>query len=142
MPPNLIEMPRRDGGEPTDLLFTYGTLCRGQSRNYILETEVFKGEAYIAQAHLWDTGYGFPALTLSAEGDQVWGEVYQIIHRQLWADLDRIENGLYDRSIHKVIIPGSRGVLAQVYIAGSALMAGKLAPIPSGRWSSANTPSN
>lgn len=120
------------------LLFTYGTLMRGQSRNYIISHELYEGEAYIENATLYATPYGFPALLMEGT-DRVWGEVWRIRHAPIWALLDQIEAGLYTRETKMVHIPSKsvagRHVPAEVYVAKpgylSAIFTKK---IDSGRW--------
>ena len=124
--------------EPTDYLFTYGTLLRGGPRSQVLQYEAFEGEAYITDAQLFDTGHGFPAIFVGREG-MVWGEVYRIVHPSTWATLDRIENGLYERVARRVHLPGkapmARHPLAQLYVGKPEIFRPEtLKLIAGGRW--------
>lgn len=122
----------------TDLLFVYGTLMRGQSRNGVLAGEEYVGEAYVTDAYLCDTGFGFPALILGKECDRVvWGEVYRIRRPEVWVAIDRLENGLYDRRETQVHLPAkpplTRHPHAYTYVWNREYTQMEL--IPGGRWS-------
>lgn len=118
----------------SDKLFVYGTLLRGESRNHVLASEEFLGEAYVTGADLWDTGWGFPALSLGGE-NQVWGEVYHIRHAETWRVIDAIEAGLYTRHAVNVTLPNlspdHRETTADVYVWARGHLAYR---ILSGRW--------
>jgi gamma-glutamylcyclotransferase (GGCT)/AIG2-like uncharacterized protein YtfP len=131
----IVEFPKL---ESVSLLFTYGTLMRGQLRHAVLEREIFEGEGYIRGGELFDTGHGFPALMLDRSG-LVWGEVYRVVHPGVWVALDRIEAGLYGREVRKIWIPEKPPSLreqpAQVYVADAKVFAPQtLTRIPGGRW--------
>jgi gamma-glutamylcyclotransferase (GGCT)/AIG2-like uncharacterized protein YtfP len=134
----IVQQPSTKLIEPSDYIFVYGSLMRGQQRSQVLENEAFEGEAYITDAELFDTGYGFPVLFCGREG-MVWGEVYKISHPAVWAAIDRLENGLYFRIARRVHLPGrapmSRHPLAQLYVGDPKIFDVKhLKPIPNGRW--------
>ena len=129
--------PRLAQQESSDLLFTYGTLMRGQPRHFALGESVFEGEANLRGFLLYDTGYGFPAI-LEGKG-VVQGEVYKIVNPSIWRMLDRLENGLYYRENVLVHIPSKapngRHVLVQTYVGSAKVFrAEQLRLIKDGRW--------
>jgi gamma-glutamylcyclotransferase (GGCT)/AIG2-like uncharacterized protein YtfP len=138
--PDILPIPATKLIEPTDYLWTYGTLQRGESRNQVLDGEVFEGEGYLTEGQLFDTHYGLPALFVGPKfRGTVWGEVYRIVHPAIWATLDRIENGLYFRVARRVTIPSKppsqRQPLCQLYVANPDVFVPEaLTPIPNGRW--------
>lgn len=83
-----------------DLLFVYGTLRSGDSRNDVLEgcerleTTTIKGYS------LYDLG-PFPALKKEMSNNPVVGEVYRVTDPALWRTLDVIEGhpNFYERTL-------------------------------------------
>ncbi|HSJ37305.1 MAG TPA: gamma-glutamylcyclotransferase family protein [Planococcus sp. (in: firmicutes)] len=118
------------------LLFVYGTLKTGGKYHFYLEEASLKAEQAIAAGSLYDTGLGYPAMSLEGT-DQIHGEVYDI-PEVLWPALDFLEDctgdeatDFYEKSVIPVEVNGE--VLeATVYLAkSSSLLKTK---ILSGNW--------
>jgi gamma-glutamylcyclotransferase (GGCT)/AIG2-like uncharacterized protein YtfP len=83
-------------------VFTYGTLRKGCSRNYVLKDSSFLGEATTAAKYsLYSLG-SFPALTVDGK-TSVLGELYEVSDEVLDL-LDRIEGhpNFYTRSMVEI----------------------------------------
>ncbi|MCJ1909087.1 gamma-glutamylcyclotransferase family protein [Planococcus ruber] len=78
------------------LLFVYGTLKQGGKYHAYLEEANLVAEHASAKGALYDTGLGYPALSL-AENDEVAGEVYDIPD-VLWPALDFLEDCVGEES--------------------------------------------
>ncbi|MGK7377243.1 gamma-glutamylcyclotransferase family protein [Planococcus sp. 1R117A] len=105
------------------LLFVYGTLKRGgKYHDYLGEAELVAEHA-VAKGELYDTGLGYPAMTLSEQGE-IHGEVYYI-PKELWPAIDYLEDytgGAATDLFNKVTIEvETEGKVLQsaVYIAAS-----------------------
>lgn len=118
------------------LLFVYGTLKTGGKYHFYLEEASLKAEQAVAAGSLYDTGLGYPAMSLEGT-DQIHGEVYEI-PEVLWPALDFLEDctgdevtDLYEKSVIPVKVNGE--VLeATVYLAkDKSLLKTK---ISSGNW--------
>jgi gamma-glutamylcyclotransferase (GGCT)/AIG2-like uncharacterized protein YtfP len=117
------------------LLFVYGTLCRGLSRNDALARSKYLGPA-LTQGVLTDLGQ-YPAL-VPGEGS-VLGEVYEIAAEDILASLDKIEGykediineSLYRREKQAVrLFATGESVDAYVYIYNQSIS--QMMPIPGG----------
>ena len=118
------------------LLFVYGTLKTGGKYHFYLEEASLKAEQASAAGSLYDTGLGYPAMSLEGT-DQIRGEVYDI-PEVLWPALDFLEDctgdeatDLYEKSVIPVEV-GGEVLEATVYLAkDSSLLKTKLS---SGIW--------
>lgn len=117
------------------LLFVYGTLKRGGKYHTYLEEASLAAEHATAKGELFDTGMGYPALSL-AGNDDINGEVYDIPD-VLWPALDFLEDcvgeetDLYEKKTIAVQTEGGI-VEAIVYVAKqNGLLKDKIA---SGIW--------
>ena len=103
------------------LLFVYGTLKTGGKYHFYLEEASLRAEQAIAAGSLYDTGLGYPAMSLEGT-DKIHGEVYEI-PEVLWPAIDFLEDctgdeitDLYEKSMISVDVSGE--VLeATVYLA-------------------------
>ena len=93
------------------LLFVYGTLKTGGKYHSYLEEASLKAEQAIASGSLYDTGVGYPAMSLEGT-DKIHGEVYEI-PEVLWPALDFLEDctgdevtDLYEKSLIPVEVNG------------------------------------
>lgn len=101
------------------LLFVYGTLKRGDCRNYLLQNQNLVGEATTVPGYrLFDLG-AYPGLVEDPSGGSVRGELYDISADQLPA-LDEEEGtdiGLYRRTFVPLAPPhDGQEVLTYVYL--------------------------
>lgn len=121
------------------LLFAYGTLKRGGKYHCYLEEAELVEEQATAKGILYDTGMGYPAMSLSANG-QVEGEIYEIPD-VLWPALDFLEDysgnpetDLYDK-VTITVETGSKSLEAIVYVAKDEKLLKE--QIPAGTWDTA-----
>lgn len=70
-------------------LFVYGSLKKGGKYHSYLEEATLVADHAVAKGALYDSGMGYPAMTLSESGDII-GEVYEI-PGELWPALDDLE---------------------------------------------------
>lgn len=124
------------------LLFAYGTLKRGGKYHCYLEEAELVEEQATAKGSIYDTGMGYPAMTLADSGGQVEGEIYKIPD-VLWPALDYLEDyssnpetDLYDKVTIEVEA-GSKSLEAIVYIAKDEKLLKK--QIYSGTWDSVHS---
>lgn len=103
------------------LLFVYGTLKTGGKYHFYLEEASLKAERAIAKGSLYDTGLGYPSMSLEGN-DKIHGEVYEI-PEVLWPALDFLEDctgdeitDLYEKSEIPVEVNGET-LKAVVYLA-------------------------
>ncbi len=89
------------------LVFVYGTLRKGASNHHVLKGARCVAENAWIKGTLYDTGLGYPALSLSPQG-KVYGEIFEVDETGLQS-LDRLENyvsgrvnNLYERMVKKV----------------------------------------
>ena len=83
-------MRREDDG--VALVFVYGTLLRGEANHRRLHhARVRAAKAFVAGALLYDTGRGYPAMTMASGGPAVYGEVYEVDAATL-RSLDELED--------------------------------------------------
>lgn len=71
------------------LLFVYGTLKQGGKYHQYLTNASLVAERAVAEGALYDTGFGYPAMILSAF-DETEGEVYEVPD-ELWPAIDELE---------------------------------------------------
>ena len=121
-----------------DLVFVYGTLRRGEANAGLLrDAECISEKAYM-RGGLYDTGCGYPALTLSGQ-QCVQGEVYRVDAPTL-KKLDELEDyyakgdprNLYERvSVAVHSDQGDMQVWTYIFLEEKAL---QLERIDSGDW--------
>ena len=96
-------------------LFVYGTLMRHHQAHHLLKgrTEYFgRGQVH---GRLSKTSR-YPALISEATPDSwVQGEIYHVMHDDLWESLDNYEGKEYRRSIAKVFTPARGYMTAWTY---------------------------
>ncbi|KGR89494.1 hypothetical protein CD30_16750 [Ureibacillus massiliensis 4400831 = CIP 108448 = CCUG 49529] len=88
-------------------VFVYGTLLKGEENAHYLNNAIcIEGHCWIF-AKLFDTGYGYPAITL-ASNDRTYGELYEVSEKDLPL-LDELEdykegapNNLYERVLQEI----------------------------------------
>ncbi|MDY2735636.1 gamma-glutamylcyclotransferase family protein [Intestinibacter sp.] len=97
-------------------LFVYGTLMKNESNHYFMENACVVCDAVASGYTLYDTGYGYPAVKHSLEGD-VSGELYLISKKDL-KYIDQLEdNGdLYTREFTIVTDSNGNKHLALIYV--------------------------
>lgn len=82
------------------LLFVYGTLRKHCSNShYLSHKALVKNEAWIEGGILYDTGLGYPVMSLGSSS-KVYGELYRIQQSEFEA-IDQLEEG-YVREVHNV----------------------------------------
>lgn len=90
-------------------LFVYGTLKRGFPLHFVLQDEIYCGEARtVAQFRLYDAGE-WPVLVECADGIAVHGELYRVTQRCLdrCDEVEGVAAGLYERRLAELSTPGS-----------------------------------
>ncbi|MGB9622104.1 MAG: gamma-glutamylcyclotransferase family protein [Brevinematia bacterium] len=106
----------------SEKIFVFGTLRKGQPRNYLLEKEKFLGYGFIEGFELYYIKNLFPGI-VQGEG-KVFGEVYEVSEDKLY-QLDEVENvfkvkdvdvGLSKRARVKVKLNNSEEIDAWCYI--------------------------
>ena len=85
----------------TNLVFTYGTLMKGQSRNHILKDCKYIGDAILDDYGLYEVGT-YPA-AVPMKGFKVYGEIYEI-NDVIKQELDYIEGEGYLYKYKEVIV--------------------------------------
>ena len=111
-------------------IFVYGTLRKGECRNYLLEDYRFLGYAKAKGFLFYNIG-AYPGMV---EGDgEVVGEVYEI-HESLLEKLDLVEGvpDLYRRELIEVSLENGQTISAYAYIYNRKIDNKLL--IPSGDW--------
>ncbi|MGP4082734.1 gamma-glutamylcyclotransferase family protein [Pseudalkalibacillus sp. R45] len=90
------------------LVFVYGTLRKNECNAYVLGNAKCLSEHAWVLGTLFDTGYGYPAMTLVDSGN-VFGEIYEVDADGL-KKLDHLEGykgpgneNLYERKIYPVM---------------------------------------
>lgn len=118
------------------LLFVYGTLKQGGKYHCYLEEAELVEEQATAKGSLYDTGMGYPAMTLAGSG-QVNGEIYDIPD-VLWPALDYLEDyagnpetDLYEKVTIEVEA-GGKSMETVVYMAKDKKLLKE--HIPTGTW--------
>ena len=81
-----------DGGMMEYIIFTYGTLMKGEVRSHVLNSEEYLGDAVLEDHGLLELGT-FPGI-VKKEGYKVYGEVYKVSEDKK-AELDWIEGEGY-----------------------------------------------
>ena len=137
------------------IVFVYGTLREHECNHYLLAGCERLGAAWYAEGRLYDTGLGYPAMTLE-RGSKVHGELYRVTPNVLRLldkledydgedengagieDMDESDGGGRDNEYWRVVQPiysdaSSDRVEANVYVYPDAKAAG-LEPIASGDW--------
>ncbi|MBM7662123.1 gamma-glutamylcyclotransferase (GGCT)/AIG2-like uncharacterized protein YtfP [Bacillus mesophilus] len=120
----------------THYVFVYGTLRKGESNHHLLEKAELVAEQCWTYAEMFDTKYGYPAISQS-NNSFIYGELYAVTDEEL-KHLDVLEgyeegdvDNLYNR-ITQIIHTDTRSLDAFVYIANNS---GLLqTPIASGDW--------
>lgn len=74
------------------LIFTYGTLMKGECRHHVLSNSEFIGDAVLEDYALLEL-YSYPG-AIKKEGFKVYGEVYRV-SKELKKELDYIEGEGY-----------------------------------------------
>ena len=74
------------------LIFTYGTLMKGECRHHVLASSKFIGDAVLENYALLELG-SYPG-AIQKEGSKVYGEVYSV-SKELKKELDYIEGEGY-----------------------------------------------
>lgn len=88
----------------TDFLFVYGTLLKGEQRNFNLKNCELKNYMSIS-GEIYDTGFGYPAAIYTPDSkNKIYGELYKIEEdkNQLLKELDTAEGvneGIFIRKI-------------------------------------------
>ncbi|BDH61924.1 branched-chain alpha-keto acid dehydrogenase [Lysinibacillus sp. PLM2] len=117
-------------------VFVYGTLLKGEENAYYLNNATCIEEHCWIFARLFDTGYGYPAITL-ASNNRTYGELYEVSESDLPL-LDELEdyiegapNNLYERVLQEIYT--EKGIIsAFVYIANQDGLLKR--EIPEGDW--------
>lgn len=111
-------------------IFVYGTLRKGECRNYLLEDSQFIGYARAKGFLLYNIG-AFPGMVEG--GGEVVGEVYEI-HESLLEKLDLVEGApdLFRRELIEVTLENGQTISAYAYIYNRKIDNKLL--IPSGDW--------
>jgi len=99
-------------------VFVYGTLQPDEVRWFALEGRVedHAGEPDHVWGRLWDTGHGYPALTLDGDA-RVPGHVLRLLPDtavQTWQDLVAIEGGV-DSTYRPAVVVTESGVRALAF---------------------------
>jgi gamma-glutamylcyclotransferase (GGCT)/AIG2-like uncharacterized protein YtfP len=111
-----------------DLLFVYGTLMRGFRLHHLLaERAEYVGDGEV-QGLLFDLG-SYPA-AVRGEGRGIRGEVYRLLHPDLWGTLDSAEGSQYHRGEVGVRMLSGEALTASMYWYVGPL--GGAVPIPGG----------
>ncbi len=101
-------------------VFVYGTLKQGGMYHAYLKGAKLIEKDALASGTLYDTGFGYPAMTAGEDGT-VAGEVYEVPD-ELWAGLDEVEDctgspdDLYEKITAEVKSP-SGSHQAVIYVA-------------------------
>lgn len=88
----------------TNLVFTYGTLLKGQSRNHVLKDCKYISDAILDDYGLYEVGT-YPA-AVPMNGFKVYGEIYEI-NDVIKKELDYIEGEGYLYKYKEVIVHDS-----------------------------------
>ncbi|MCF6136346.1 gamma-glutamylcyclotransferase family protein [Pseudalkalibacillus berkeleyi] len=98
----------QDKNMKSSLVFVYGTLRKGESNHHLLAGTNCVNERAWINGTLYDTGQGYPALSLTPFGS-VYGEVYEVDDK-LISKLDQLEGyqfgrerNLYEREMKKIM---------------------------------------
>ncbi|NSL51859.1 gamma-glutamylcyclotransferase [Calidifontibacillus erzurumensis] len=117
-------------------VFVYGTLRKNESNASLLKNAFCLAEQAWTEGVLFDTGFGYPAMTQSSTG-YVFGELYKVTESELQS-LDHLEgyspgstNNLYDR-VKQTVYTDQGETMAYVYVAGRKDLLVK--KISSGDW--------
>lgn len=118
------------------LLFVYGTLKQGGKYHCYLEEATLIAEHATARGTLYDSGMGYPAMTV-ADGGEISGEVYDI-PEELWPAIDDLEgytggavSDLFDKIETTVDVSGE-ALNTIVYVAKDSKLLQK--KVESGIW--------
>ncbi|MBO8173085.1 MAG: gamma-glutamylcyclotransferase [Bacillaceae bacterium] len=119
------------------LVFVYGSLRRGEKYHHILSRARCVAEQAWTQGRLYDTGNGYPAMTVRDSSDYVYGELYRVDDQTL-ARIDELEgytdggrDNLYDRKTTTVLTDTGENE-AVVYTAADRDLL--KTPVPYGDW--------
>ena len=121
-------------------VFVYGTLRKGEVNNSLLKNAACMAEQCWTNGLLYDTGYGYPAMTQSPSS-RIYGELYSVTEEEL-EKLDQLEgyqegrnDNLYVRIQQRVYT--DKGVYrAFLYIASKENLVKR--KIPNGDWKEYN----
>jgi len=72
------------------IVFVYGTLRKGEDNHHLLADSELVAEECHMEGNLYDTGFGYPAITL-VPGNKVYGELYRVSETTL-RQLDELED--------------------------------------------------
>lgn len=118
----------------THKLFVYGTLRKDECNHFYLQGAVCLEPLCWTKGTLYDTGYGYPAMT--CEEGRVWGELYLITDHQL-AAVDELEDchpddhGEYQRIRQQVF---TQTGVEEAYLYETCKDTKAMVAIPCGDW--------
>lgn len=117
-------------------VFVYGTLRKGEANHRLVKEAACIAEQALVSGTLFDTGYGYPAMSQSPEA-KIYGELYTVSEKEL-TRLDELEgyqegavNNLYERMQQTVYIDNGNH-RAYLYVARKENLCQK--KIPNGDW--------
>ena len=101
-------------------LFVYGTLAPGESNEHLLKhipgnwrPGIVKGE-YFASG--WGPAFGYPGVVLSANGEDVNGQLFSSPElAKHWEELDEFEGDGYQRVVTAVLLENGETIDAFIY---------------------------
>ncbi len=99
----------------SNLLFVYGTLKRNYSNHYIIKNCKFKGVGYtLERFKMFNKGY--PYIISNTNGYSVKGEIFEINSKNIWHQLDKLEDypNEYNKKITKICL-SSKIINAWIY---------------------------
>jgi gamma-glutamylcyclotransferase (GGCT)/AIG2-like uncharacterized protein YtfP len=117
-------------------IFVYGTLRKREPNAQLLNSATCIAEQCWTNGLLYDTGYGYPAMT-QATSLRIYGELYSV-KEEVLVRLDQLEgyvegknDNLYER-IEQTVYTDEGCINAYVYIASNVNLLKK--KIPNGDW--------
>ncbi|WP_163100232.1 gamma-glutamylcyclotransferase family protein [Peribacillus alkalitolerans] len=117
-------------------VFVYGTLRKEEKNHRLIESAMCISENCWTEGKLYDTGYGYPAMTQSSS-DKTYGELYSVTDNEL-IQLDLLEgytvggkDNLYER-IEQTVYTDKGNLVAYMYIANKKNLLKK--EISNGDW--------
>ncbi len=117
-------------------IFVYGTLRKGEANAQLLKSATCITEQCWTHGLLYDTGYGYPAMT-QATVSRIYGELYSVTEEVL-VRLDELEgyvegrnDNIYER-IEQTVYTDEGRITAYVYTASNVNLLKK--KIPNGDW--------